>query len=83
MTQLKRGPGRPSAGPRHVIVTRVDIKVADLVRAEAEARDMSYSGYVAAILAQAHGIPTELPARLQPVAEQPPLDTLTTLGDRR
>lgn len=70
MSQRKAGPGRPGLGKRHAVLTRLPVDVAQLVIAEAEARDMPYGAYVAAIVANAHGIPAELPPRLTEVPQQ-------------
>lgn len=48
--------GRTSKGDRHVIVTRPQRPVADVVIREAAAAGMSISDYVAAVLAHAHGM---------------------------
>lgn len=70
MARYRPGPGRPSAGPRRPLLTRLPEQVADRVVDEADARGMSHSAYAAAILAQAHGIEVELPPRKSEVAEQ-------------
>lgn len=74
MARHRPGPGRPSAGPRHAILTRLPQEVADLVTAEADARDMSYSEYVAIVVARAHGFQASLPPRLAEVPQQGSLD---------
>lgn len=73
MARYRPGPGRPSAGPRRALLTRLPERVADRVVDEAEARGMSHSAYAAAILAQAHGYAADLPPRRSEVAEQSPL----------
>lgn len=70
MARYRPGPGRPSAGPRRALLTRLPDHVADRVVAEAEARGMSHSAYAAAILANAHGFTADLPPRQSEVAEQ-------------
>lgn len=70
MAHYRPGPGRPSAGPRRPLLTRLPEHVADRVVAEADARGMSHSSYAAAILAQAHGVEVELPPRQSEVAQQ-------------
>lgn len=70
MARYRPGPGRPSAGPRRPLLTRLPDSVADRVTAEADARGMSHSAYAAAILAQAHGIPTDLPPRTTQIPAQ-------------
>lgn len=77
MARYRPGPGRPSAGDRRALLTRLPVDVADRVTAEADARGMSHSAYAAAILAQAHGLPTTLPERLTQVPEQGTLHGLT------
>lgn len=64
------GAGRPSKGDRRQFVTRVPRAAADLVLAEAEARDLSYSEYLAIVIALAHGVPAAMPDPLYPVARQ-------------
>lgn len=76
MARYKAGPGRPSAGVRHPLLTRLPQQVADRVIDEAESRGMSHSAYAAAVLAQAHGFHAELPERQSDVAEQTPLQDL-------
>ncbi|MGZ4524769.1 MAG: hypothetical protein ACXVXO_15380 [Mycobacteriaceae bacterium] len=49
--------GRPSKGDRAPLLTRPPIELAQAVRAEAERLDLSYSDYIANILAAAHGFP--------------------------
>jgi hypothetical protein len=58
--------GRPSKGNRRPLLTRPPAALADAVRAEAERLDLSYSDYVANVLAEKHGFP--------PVAIPPPMD---------
>lgn len=77
MASYRPGPGRPSAGVRHALLTRLPQKVADRVIDEAEARGMSHSAYAAAILAQAHGFDADLPHRQVDVAEQVPFQELS------
>lgn len=74
MPNYKAGPGRRSKGARKPFMTRLPRDVADLVEAEAEARGLSYSEYLAVITAQALNFDVELPARKKPVSEQPTLD---------
>lgn len=74
MARHRPGPGRPSAGPRHAILTRLPQQLADVVTAEADARDMSYSEYVAIVVAKAHGFQAALPPRLEAIPEQQRLD---------
>lgn len=74
MPRHRPGPGRPSAGPRRAILTRLPEQVADRVCAEADARNMSYSEYVALVVASAHGFQAALPPRLAEVPQQDSLD---------
>lgn len=76
MARYRPGPGRPSAGPRHALLTRLPRQVADRVINEAEARGMSHSAYAAAILAEAHGFAVDIPPRQAEVAEQTTLQEL-------
>jgi len=49
--------GRPSKGDRALLLTRPPIELAQAVRAEAERQNLSYSDYIANVLAAAHGFP--------------------------
>jgi len=49
--------GRPSKGNRATLLTRPPVELVEAVRAEAERLDLSYSDYIANILAAAHGFP--------------------------
>lgn len=49
--------GRPSKGDRSTLITRPPTPLAEAVRNEAERQGLSYSDYVANILAAAHGFP--------------------------
>ena len=49
--------GRPSKGERVQLLTRTPVELARAVRTEAERLDLSYSDYIANILAAAHGLP--------------------------
>jgi hypothetical protein len=62
--------GRTSKGDRHVIVTRPQRPVADVVIREAAAAGMSISDYVAAVLAHAHGMPQYAPSPQTPNDQQ-------------
>lgn len=73
MARYRPGPGRPSAGQRHALLTRLPQRVADRVIDEAESRGMSHSAYVAAVLARAHDFDADMPPRSSEVAEQHPL----------
>lgn len=78
MANYKPGPGRRSRGQRKAVLTRLPPSVAELALAEAEARGLSHSEYLAILIAQAHGIDTPLPPRQAGVAHQGALlDTLS------
>lgn len=77
MARYRPGPGRPSAGHRRALLTRLPADLADRVVAEADARGMSHSAYAAAILAHAHGLDADLPDRLTEVPHQATLEGLT------
>lgn len=49
--------GRPSKGKREQLLTRAPTHLAQAVREEAERLDLSYSDYIANVLAAAHGFP--------------------------
>lgn len=49
--------GRPGKGDRVPLLTRPPLDLARAVRAEAERLDLSYSDYIANVLAAAHGFP--------------------------
>jgi hypothetical protein len=49
--------GRPSKGNRATLLTRPPVALVEAVRAEAERQDLSYSDYIANVLAAAHGFP--------------------------
>ena len=49
--------GRPSKGKREPLLTRAPADLAQVVRNEAERLDLSYSDYIANVLAAAHGFP--------------------------
>jgi hypothetical protein len=50
------GAGRPSKGAREYFGTRLPAELAALVRAESDRLDLSYSEYIANILAVQHGV---------------------------
>lgn len=70
MAKHKPGPGRPSRGKRHPFFTRIPEELASEVIEEADARDMSYSEYIALVVAEKHGRPTTFPPRQKPIAQQ-------------
>ena len=49
--------GRPSKGKREPLLTRAPAALAQVVRDEAERLELSYSDYIANVLAAAHGFP--------------------------
>lgn len=77
MPNYKAGPGRRSKGARKPFLTRIPQDVADVVEAEAAARDLSLSEYLALITAQAHGFEVVIPPRITPVSEQGTLEELS------
>lgn len=70
MVDMSARIGRTSKGDRHVIVTRPQRPVADVVIREAAAAGMSISDYVAAVLAHAHGMPQYAPLPQTPMDQQ-------------
>ena len=74
MPNYKPGPGRRSKGVRKAFLTRLPQDVAAAVEAEAAARDLSLSEYLALITAQAHDFEVEVPPRHKPVSEQISID---------
>lgn len=54
--QVGRG-GRPSKGNRSTLITRPPAELADAVRDEAERLGLTYSDYIANLLAAAHSFP--------------------------
>lgn len=78
MANYKPGPGRRSRGQRKAILTRLPAPLAELALAEADARGLSHSEYLAILVAQAHGFETPLPPRQTGVPHQAALlDTLS------
>ena len=68
------GPGRKSKGDRDHFLTRPPRALGDLIRASADDADLSYSEYIAVLLAHAHGRPDLAPASLPPrLQEELPL----------
>lgn len=61
---MRRTPsgGRPSKGPRDLLVTRPAAELAAVVRDRADELGMSISDYVATVLATAHGMPHAAPS---------------------
>lgn len=62
-----------AARRRHYFGLELPIKVAHVVIAEAEARDLARSEYLARIMAKHHGFEATIPARQQPLVQQPDL----------
>lgn len=56
-----RGPGRPSKGDRHVFLTRVEFDAGDAAMLEAVRRGLTYSEYLANVVAAAHGYSAPMP----------------------
>lgn len=67
---VRRGPGRPGRGKRHPFGVHLVLPLADLVKAEGDARGIPWAEYIAIIVAQEHGLDTPLPERKEPVPEQ-------------
>jgi hypothetical protein len=65
--------GRPSKGERDMLVSRMAKPLADEVRSRAEELDLTYSDYVASVLAEAHGMPQYAPKRHDRTQEELPL----------
>lgn len=57
MARRKPGPGRPNKGPRLLFTVRMPAALADAVRADAERLDLTYSDYVANLVAETYGEP--------------------------
>ncbi len=57
MTRRPASGGRPSKGVREQLLTRAPADLAQAVRDEAERLDLTYSDYIANVLAAAHGFP--------------------------
>lgn len=51
------GPGRPSKGDRKLLTTRPPRALADVICGEADRLGLTWSDYIANVLAQAHGFP--------------------------
>lgn len=57
MARRQGSGGRPSKGDRLTLLTRTPAALGLAVQAEAERLDLSYSDYIANVLAAAHGFP--------------------------
>lgn len=57
MTRRPATGGRPSKGNREPLLTRAPADLAQVVRDEAERLGLSYSEYIANVLADKHGFP--------------------------
>jgi hypothetical protein len=66
MIHMSRKPsgGRPGKGDRDLLVTRPARAVGDVVRARADEAGLSISEYVAAVLADTHGLPELAPTAI-------------------
>ncbi|MET4224529.1 hypothetical protein ABIC85_001771 [Oerskovia enterophila] len=63
--------GRPSKGERDHLVTRPSVRLGKTVREAFEASSYdSLSDYLAAVLAEHHGVPEEAPAPRHPLRHQ-------------
>src|SRR6478672_4885350 len=65
---VKRGPGRPSKGPRDHFAVRPPVPVGAVIRANAKALGMDYGEYIAAVVSTALGMPEYAPK--SPVPDQ-------------
>lgn len=72
----RSGPGRPSKGDRHLFATRLPRPVADSVQARSDELGLSYSEYIAWILANAHGFTEPMPPGTATRSEQARLPIL-------
>ncbi|MDP3890272.1 hypothetical protein [Nocardioides sp.] len=81
MRNYKPGPGRRSKGARKAFMTRLPHDVAAIVEAEAAAREISLSEYLAIIAAQAHGVETEMPSRKAEVSTQSSIEELGSVEE--
>lgn len=83
----KAGPGRRSKGARKAFMTRLPLGIADSVEAEATAREVSLSEYLA-LLAQIAHVDGELrpefenlmPPRVQPTTTQSTIEEIDELS---
>lgn len=55
MRQRPEGSGRRSKGPRDVFTTRIPTPLADKLRADAQRQDLSYSDFLANVVAEKYG----------------------------
>lgn len=67
---VRRGVGRPGRGKRHPFAVHLELPLAELVKAEADARGIPWAEYIAITTAQAHGLDTPMPERVSPIPEQ-------------
>jgi len=70
---VRPGPGRPSKGPRDQFSVRPAVPVGDVIRANAEALDMTYGEYCTALLCQVLGMPEYAPQSPTPYQQELPL----------
>lgn len=63
-------------GQREAFMTRMSKDLADTVKAEAEARGISYSEYIALQVARAQGEDVTLPPRQKPTPKQTSIDEI-------
>lgn len=55
MRQRPEGSGRKSKGPRDVFTTRIPTPLADKLRDDAQRHDLSYSDFLANVVAEKYG----------------------------
>lgn len=67
--------GRPSKGDRHAFMTRIPRAAADRVQEDAQRLGISYSDYIAYLVANAVGVETSLPSTSQDRQEELPLQS--------
>ena len=74
MQPMRNLGGRPSKGRRKDYRARIPEHVAVVVEAEAHAREMPYTDYIAVLVSQALGFDVLMPERKHPLPEQTTLD---------
>ena len=57
MRQRTPGSGRRSKGSRHIFTTRIPTPLASQLRADAERLELSYSDFIANVVAEKYGLP--------------------------
>lgn len=67
--------GRPSKGDRHAFMTRIPRAAADRVLEDAQRLGISYSDYIAFLVANAVGVETDLPSNSRDRQQELPLQS--------